>query len=118
MNVSGRPVLHALRKSAPSPSHMIIIHDSLDHAPLTVSPKLGGSANGHNGVKSVISSVASADFHRLRVGIGRESGVDPAQHVLRNLPPNERAFWHDGQGIDLVLAELEKMAGRLPASSG
>src|ERR1700722_1271263 len=56
------------------------------------------------------SSVASADFLRLRVGIGRESGVAPVEHVLRNLPAQERAFWHDGRGLDLVLAELEKIA--------
>ena len=56
MNISGPPVASALKASALLPSHLILIHDSLSHAPATVSPKTGGSANGHNGVRSVIAA--------------------------------------------------------------
>lgn len=109
MNISGRPVANALRHTARSPSSLIIIHDSLSHKPITLSPKLGGSANGHNGVKSVIAALGgNMDFHRLRVGIGR-GGSDPAEYVLGNLSSHELQFWgSSGQGTDLVWRELEK----------
>ncbi|OBZ70975.1 putative peptidyl-tRNA hydrolase [Grifola frondosa] len=49
MNISGRPVVTALRDTVSSPSQMIVVHDELSRKPSTLSPKFGGSANGHNG---------------------------------------------------------------------
>ncbi|KAL7281653.1 hypothetical protein ACG7TL_004970 [Trametes sanguinea] len=88
---------------------MIVIHDSLDHKPCTVSPKFGGSANGHNGVRSIIDALGGdKDFHRLRVGIGRDG--DPANYVLGPLSPQERQFWGStGGGPDLVWRELTRI---------
>jgi peptidyl-tRNA hydrolase, PTH1 family len=111
MNVSGPSVLRALRKSVRSPNSLVVIHDSLDHRPQTLSYKFGGSANGHNGVKSTISSLSSMDFHRLRVGIGRDNGIDPAIYVLQRFSPQEVEFWRNGKGLDFILRELEKIAG-------
>jgi PTH1 family peptidyl-tRNA hydrolase len=92
---------------------MLVVHDSLEHRPQTVAYKRGGSANGHNGVKSVISAISSADFHRLRIGIGRDSALDPAEYVLREFPSQERLFWTEGRGLDLVFEELEKVVASL-----
>ena len=50
--------------------------------PDAVSQKFGESANGHNGVRSVISVLGTSDFHRLRIGIGENEGVDAAEYVL------------------------------------
>lgn len=48
------------------------------------------------------------DFHRLRVGIGRD-GSDAAEYVLGRLSPHELQFWgQDGQGSDMVCRELER----------
>jgi PTH1 family peptidyl-tRNA hydrolase len=113
MNISGPSVLSALRKSlstTPQPTHLILIHDSLEHTPLTLSYKFSGSANGHNGVKSVIASLQSTSFHRFRIGIGRDAAYDPAHYVLSKLPPEEREFWSaEGMGMDVVLREIEKV---------
>jgi peptidyl-tRNA hydrolase, PTH1 family len=108
MNITGPSVLSALRKSVRTPAHLVVIHDSLSHKPQTVSHKFAGSANGHNGVKSVISSLNKTEFHRLRVGIGRDNSVDPAAYVLGKLSGQEQAFWTQ-EGIDVILKELEKL---------
>ncbi|EPQ56941.1 peptidyl-tRNA hydrolase [Gloeophyllum trabeum ATCC 11539] len=108
MNISGPPVSAALRKHALPPSSLIVIHDSLAHKPLTLSPKFGGSAGGHNGVRSIVAALGNdAGFHRLRVGIGR--GGDAADYVLGRLEGRERAFW-EGEGMERVWREIERVA--------
>ncbi|KAG6804866.1 hypothetical protein H0H92_001934, partial [Tricholoma furcatifolium] len=75
----------------------------------TIHSRLGGSANGHNGVKSIISALGNdMNFHRFRVGIGRDD-TDAATYVLRKLPSHERRFW-ENEGLDRVLSEIEKIA--------
>lgn len=114
MNISGPPVAAALRNSGKQPSSMIVIQDSLDHRVETLSVKFGGSANGHNGVKSIISALGGrADFYRFRIGIGRDQ-TDAAEYVLRKLSSHERAFWgSNGQGVDIILGEVERVARKL-----
>jgi len=110
MNLSGRSVSAVLRQTVQSSSSMIVIHDSLTHRPMKLSYKLGGSANGHNGIKSVMSALGGdAGFHRLRIGIGHND-VDAAEYVLAKLSQHEREFWgQDGEGVDLVLHEVEQI---------
>ncbi|KZT22604.1 hypothetical protein NEOLEDRAFT_1137859 [Neolentinus lepideus HHB14362 ss-1] len=63
MNICGPQVAAALHGGS---STLIVIHDSLEHKPLTLSPKFGGSAGGHNGVRSIISALGNdSQFHRL-----------------------------------------------------
>ena len=88
---------------------MIVVSDSLDHSPASLNVRLGGSANGHNGIKSIISALGGqSNFHRFRIGIGRNG--DPATYVLQNLPSHERRFWTNGEGLDLVLEEIARIA--------
>ncbi|KAG6866374.1 hypothetical protein C0991_005295 [Blastosporella zonata] len=109
MNVSGPSIAAACRRTIPSPSSMIVISDSLSHKVETMHARLGGSANGHNGVKSIISALGNdMNFHRFRIGIGRDD-TDAAKYVLSKLPSHERRFW-DNEGLDLVLSEIEKVA--------
>ena len=111
MNVSGPSVQKILRKTSHTPRSLVVIHDSLGHKPDVVSWRLGGSANGHNGVKSVISALGTPDFHRLRIGIGKNEGIDAAEYVLQKLSNHERAFWGPyGQGLDIVLKNIERIA--------
>ncbi|KAI0930085.1 hypothetical protein AcV5_006882 [Taiwanofungus camphoratus] len=115
MNISGKPVTDALHSSAIAPSNMVVIHDSLSHKPQTISPKFGGSANGHNGVRSIIAALrGNMDFHRLRIGIGRDAEVDSAEYVLGPLSSSERQFWGtNGEGTELVWRELSSMTGHM-----
>ncbi|KAI0663466.1 peptidyl-tRNA hydrolase [Cubamyces menziesii] len=109
MNISGKPVAQMLRATAVNVTNLIVVHDSLEHKPCTISPKFGGSANGHNGVRSVIAALGGdMDFPRLRIGIGRDG--DPANYVLGPLSPQERQFWGpSGSGSDLVWRELTRI---------
>lgn len=91
MNVCGPAIVNVLRKTSVAPNSLIVIHDSLDHLPGNISPKTGGSPNGHNGVKSIIAALGSQQFYRLRVGIGRpEAGVK--DYVLGRLPSFDRQY--------------------------
>jgi len=109
MNISGPSIVATFRKTVHSPSSLIVLADSLDHNPETLSVKLGGSANGHNGIKSIISALGGEKgFYRFRIGIGR-SESDQALYVMCKLSSHERQFWDD-QGFDLVLAEIERVA--------
>lgn len=63
--------------------NILILHDDLDNKFASVKLKKGGSSNGHNGVKSIISTLGTNNFHRLRLGIGRPSdAADVEDYVL------------------------------------
>jgi peptidyl-tRNA hydrolase, PTH1 family len=109
MNISGPSIAAAYRQSVSSPNSMIILADSLSHQVEALSVKLGGSANGHNGVKSIISALGGEmGFYRFRLGIGRDES-DAATYVMRQLSSHERRYWSD-EGLDLILKEIEKVA--------
>lgn len=114
MNISGHPVATALKTLSIPPERMIVVHDSLDHKPMKVSAKWGGSASGHNGIRSIIASLGGTkDFHRLRIGIGRDQS-DQANYVLGRLSPEERDFWLYGDGAHAVWSALVKSMATPP----
>ena len=69
MNESGK-VLPFLTKKGIKPENIIVVHDELELPFGSIKYKEGGSAKGHNGLKSIIATVGS-EFKRLRFGIGR-----------------------------------------------
>jgi peptidyl-tRNA hydrolase, PTH1 family len=113
MNISGPSIAAVLRQTVKASSSMIIVQDSLSHRPETLSVKFGGSANGHNGIKSVLSALGGdGGFYRFRIGIGRDQS-DPAEYVLQKLSARERQFWSsDGGGLDGILGEIWKVAAQ------
>uniref|UniRef100_A0A8C4KVM7 peptidyl-tRNA hydrolase n=1 Tax=Dromaius novaehollandiae TaxID=8790 RepID=A0A8C4KVM7_DRONO len=74
MNLNGLSVASAAKMYNLSPEDIYLVHDDLDKALGKVAIKLGGSARGHNGVRSCISALHSDEMTRLRVGIGRPEG--------------------------------------------
>jgi peptidyl-tRNA hydrolase, PTH1 family len=109
MNISGPSVVSTLRKTVRRPSSLIVLADSLDHKPESLSVKLGGSANGHNGIKSIISALGGEmNFYRFRIGIGRHDSA-AATYVMGKLSSHERQYW-ENQGLDSVLMNIEKIA--------
>ncbi|MFI5625378.1 aminoacyl-tRNA hydrolase [Nocardioides sp. NPDC051685] len=91
MNESGGPVKALATFYKVQPDHVIAIHDELDIAFDTMRVKLGGGDNGHNGLKSMRSSLGTGDFHRVRVGIGRPPGRQEVHDfVLSNFSSTER----------------------------
>ncbi|KAJ1950753.1 hypothetical protein IWQ62_006518 [Dispira parvispora] len=79
MNESGRSVTRALREFHVPREHLMVVHDDMQRELGKISPKNGGSANGHNGIKSIIDCIQTNDFHRLRIGIGRPADDTRAQ---------------------------------------
>ena len=94
MNLSGDAVAKALRDTHVSPQQTWIVYDELDLPLCRIRIKRGGSAAGHNGVKSLISSLGTPDFVRFRVGIGkpaRKGSQSGRQHVLGRFTRAEAA---------------------------
>ncbi|KAJ7593390.1 peptidyl-tRNA hydrolase [Mycena floridula] len=111
MNISGPSIATACRATVKSPNHMIVLSDSLSHNVETVSSRFGGSASGHNGLKSIISAFGgNKGFYSFRIGIGR--GTDAATYVLQKMPYHEQQFWQD-RGLDIVIEELERVVDHL-----
>lgn len=81
MNNSGE-VIAALTKKGFKADEILVVHDELELPFGQVKTKTGGSAKGHNGLKSIISYLSDA-FHRIRVGIGRPlERVEVPDYVL------------------------------------
>ncbi|KAJ7646888.1 peptidyl-tRNA hydrolase [Roridomyces roridus] len=114
MNVSGPSIAAACRKRGLRPDMLIVISDSTEHDPCKLKYRLGGSANGHNGLRSVIRALGSRGFHRLRVGVGRHPSMDLADYVMGKISEKERLFW-SGEGVDMVLDAIESVAQRAMA---
>ncbi|MET0295988.1 MAG: aminoacyl-tRNA hydrolase [Microbacterium sp.] len=92
MNVSGGPVAGLAKFYGVDPERVIVVHDELDIPFDTLKLKVGGGHGGHNGVRDVAKALATPDFPRVRVGIGRPVGrQDPADWVLDPFGASERA---------------------------
>jgi len=92
MNESGGPVKALALYYGADLDHLVLVHDDLDLPAGTIRLKQGGGEGGHNGLRSVTSALGSRDYLRVRVGIGRPPGrMDPADFVLRDYSPSERA---------------------------
>ena len=92
MNVSGAPVAALVRFFKADPSRLIVVHDDLDIPFDTIRLKQGGGHGGHNGLRDIISAIGSADFTRVRVGVGRPPGrQSAADFVLHDFTSTERS---------------------------
>jgi PTH1 family peptidyl-tRNA hydrolase len=93
MNVSGGPIAALLRFYKVDPSRLIVVHDELDIPFDSVRLKQGGGHGGHNGLRDILAATGSANFIRVRVGVGRPPGRQPAaDFVLRDFSAAERGL--------------------------
>lgn len=91
MNLSGRAGLHLTRTLGIPVTDVVVVHDDSDLPLGRLRVRRGGSAGGHNGVRSLIASWQSPDFIRVRVGIGRPPpGVDLADYDLSPFDADEQ----------------------------
>ena len=93
MNLSGESVRAVMDFYKLDPeSEMLIIFDDISLAPGNIRVRKKGSAGGHNGIKSIISSVGTSNFMRIKVGVGEKpQGWDLADHVLGRFSGEDRA---------------------------
>ena len=108
MNRSGpavRSFLSYFGEVAPSSESLLVVHDDLDLPMGTLRFRSGGSSGGHLGVASIIEALCSAQFSRLRVGVGRPAGLEAAEYVLQSLTKEQE------KGL---LSMVSKAASTLP----
>lgn len=89
MNMSGPVIKNILRKFNIQPENLIVVHDDIDMEIGKLKIKRTGSSGGHKGVESIIQSIGSRDFIRLKIGIGREEGISAEDYVLRRFRRHE-----------------------------
>jgi PTH1 family peptidyl-tRNA hydrolase len=91
MNVSGGPVSALSKFYDIEPGHVIAVHDEIDIPFNTVKLKLGGGEGGHNGLRDISKALATKDYLRVRVGVGRPPGrMDTADFVLKDFSVSEK----------------------------
>lgn len=90
MNLSGIPVQKILNYFKIPFENMLVIHDDIDLAFGRLQIKENGGHGGHKGLKSIIETVGSSNFVRLRIGIGRSENIGVANYVLGKFSPNEK----------------------------
>lgn len=90
MNLSGEAVAELVRWYKVQPEDLLVICDDLDLPVGKVRLRSKGSDGGHNGLENIIHHLHTAQFPRLRIGIGRpsDSRIDGASYVL-NVPPSD-----------------------------
>jgi PTH1 family peptidyl-tRNA hydrolase len=98
MNLSGTVVPPLLAWAGRSCADLLVVVDDLDLPLASLRLRPGGGSGGHNGLRSIIDSLGSEHFPRLRVGIGR-APTEAARHVLARFSREERV------AIDRALAE-------------
>jgi PTH1 family peptidyl-tRNA hydrolase len=85
MNETGRSVGPARGSYRVPLERVLVLHDEIDLPFGDVRTRLGGGLAGHNGLKSLKAGLGSADFMRVRIGVGRPDSTDPdivSAHVL------------------------------------
>ena len=100
MNRSGGPVKRLLGRYGLDPGQLLVVYDELDLAWGRLRLKQKGSSAGHNGMQSIVDSLGTSDFPRLRIGIHPGHPVsNGARYVLRPFARDE-------------IEEVEEIVGR------
>ncbi|MDI3316223.1 MAG: aminoacyl-tRNA hydrolase [Bacillota bacterium] len=111
MNLSGEAVRAVLARWRVPLARLLVVHDDMDLPCGRLRLRRGGRAAGHHGVESLIESLGSPDFARLRIGIGHPpAGEDVVAYVLGAPAPEEEAVLEQAveKASDVVRLVLER----------
>ena len=111
MNLSGESIGELARFFKIKSDEILVVHDELELPFGTVSLKWSGGLGGHNGLRSTKATLGTADFWRLRFGIGKPESKDIADYVLSAFSAAER------ESLPLIFGEAGKLFARLLLSS-
>jgi peptidyl-tRNA hydrolase, PTH1 family len=124
MNESGPSYASLAKKREIEPDHVIAVHDELDIPAGTIRVKQGGGNSGHNGLRSLDQALRTADYLRVRVGIGRPPGrQDPADFVLQPVGTRGEAdlallVGHAAEAVRVLITDgLERTQDRFNRST-
>jgi len=91
MNLSGASVGSAFKALKLTPEDLVVVHDDIDQPFGSLKIRVGGGHGGHNGIRHICQVLGSADFVRVKVGVGRpHPGGDVAQFVLSTFAASEQ----------------------------
>jgi PTH1 family peptidyl-tRNA hydrolase len=110
MNLSGPAVRGLLERYGLEPGRLIVVYDELDLPWGSMRIRMKGSAAGHNGVKSLISSLGTNEFARFRIGIDPGNPVKGEQFVLGQFKRAqkqdvEETVTRAAEAVEFILAE-------------
>ncbi len=95
MNASGKAVAALANYYKISPAEILVIHDELDLPAGSIKMKFGGGHGGHNGLRDIHAALGTADYWRLRVGIGHPGTKSEVVNFVLKAPTKD-----EQQGID------------------
>ena len=111
MNLSGKCVASVARFYKIAPEEVLVVHDELDLPPGEAKLKRGGGHAGHNGLRDIHGQLGSADYWRLRVGIGHPGNKsEVANWVLKKPSTDDRIAIL--QALDRSLKALPHLIAR------
>ena len=91
MNLSGEGVGYILTRFAAGPEDLVVIYDDMDLPLGMIRVRPRGGDGGHNGIKSIITTLGTQEFPRIRVGIGDPpADVDEVSYVLGSFSSEEK----------------------------
>ena len=113
MNESGQAVAPLLRYFDAEPADLLIIHDDIDLPFAKVRLQFDRGSGGNNGARSVIRSIGTQEFWRLKCGVGRPPGrMNPADYVLRRFTAKEQPE------IDVTIEQAADVVERFIVDGG
>lgn len=115
MNRSGEAVAGLARRYRIAPEDIIVIYDDVNLPLGKLRVRTRGSAGGHNGMKSIIHSLGSDEFPRVRIGIGSPDRRDMVDHVLSRFKRAEGPIVKDAVQRAADAVEMYLSEGAEPA---
>ena len=118
MNLSGDSVAPVVKYHNATPADLVVVSDDIDLPVGRIRIRKGGSAGGHNGLKSVIERLGSPDFVRLRIGVGRDKSdrSEVIGHVLGKFDSETRSLM-DAKVIPAAVKALEQILAEGPEAA-
>lgn len=105
MNLSGIAINKIFKKYSIQAQDLIVIYDDLDMETGKIRIRKTGSSGGHKGVESIISSIGSKDFIRVKIGIGRQPEIPAEKYVLSKFTKDEITIIKDSinKAVDAIM---------------
>lgn len=109
MNKSGQAVTKLVNFYKITPKNLVVVHDDLDLPMGTIRTRLEGSAGGQKGIESIIQSLNSDKFARVRIGIGQNQNMSAEDYVLQKFTKEEELIVKNSidEAVKIVLEFIQ-----------